>query len=154
MLLRPWGRPLSREVIRKTTSGALKPRRRLTVAALVRAFTVTRGTDITAAAIKFSAMARAHPSHGSLKLHWRMATKRKQPMNHISMRSERRILVNPTDRRVAQKAIAWDRIIATLTEPDLIAIVMFCAIGCLVTFALARTFPSFGQIAESLQQFL
>jgi hypothetical protein len=75
-------------------------------------------------------------------------------MNYISMRNERRILVNPTDRRAAQKVVAWDRIIATLTEPDFLALVMFCAIGCLVTFALARTFPSIGQVVESLQQFL
>lgn len=48
---------------------------------------------------------------------------------------------------------AWYRLVATLTNPDLIAVVVFCAIGLLVAINVILRFPDFGAMAGQLQQF-
>ena len=63
------------------------------------------------------------------------------------------MIMDPAGRRITQKWTAWDWIVATFASPELIAIIMFCAIGLLVTFALILSFPRFGEIVASLQQF-
>jgi hypothetical protein len=75
-------------------------------------------------------------------------------MNDMLTRSERPIPTNFTDRRVIRKAIAWDLTVAKLTDPELIALVIVCGIGLLVSVALMFIFPSFGEMAESLQALL
>lgn len=73
-------------------------------------------------------------------------------MSSTSLQSERLIVTDPTDPRIVRNASTWIRIVATLLSSDLIAVVMFCAIGLLVTAALSQIFPSFGEVFESLQQ--
>jgi len=41
----------------------------------------------------------------------------------------------------------------SLTAPDLIATVLFCAIGLLVTLIVMLCFPDFGAIIEQCNQF-
>jgi hypothetical protein len=82
-------------------------------------------------------------------------------MNSMLTKRERLILTNPVDHRIVpldprtvRKGTPWNRIVATLKDPELVAIVMLCAIGLLVTAALLLTFPTFGEISQSYQQFL
>jgi hypothetical protein len=69
------------------------------------------------------------------------------------MRSERLILMDPTDPRIPQCVTASDQIKAALTNPDLIAVLIFCGIGLLVTGIVLVAVPSFSEISASFQQF-
>jgi hypothetical protein len=60
----------------------------------------------------------------------------------------------PDGKRLARNAKRWDRIVAVLTNPDLVAIVAICAIGLLVTFALFLSVPSAREVPASIQQML
>ena len=75
-------------------------------------------------------------------------------MKYSSFQGERLILLDPTDPRLRLKATTWDRIVARLTEPELIALAVFCALGLAVTVGLMFLFPNFGELAESLQAYL
>jgi hypothetical protein len=75
-------------------------------------------------------------------------------MKYSSFRGERLILINPTDPRLRRNITAWDHIVAALTEPELIALAVFCALGLAVTVGLFFLIPSFGELAASLQAFL
>jgi hypothetical protein len=84
-------------------------------------------------------------------------------MNYMLTKRERLILENPADPRIIKREIPWkkvrkgspwNRIVAVLRDPEFAAVVMLCAIGLLVTIALLLAFPSFGETAQSLQQFL
>jgi len=75
-------------------------------------------------------------------------------MKYSSSRSERLILANPLDPRLRRRATIWDHISAALNDPELIAVVLFCSLGLLVTLGLYILFPSFGALAASLQAFL
>jgi hypothetical protein len=72
------------------------------------------------------------------------------PMNYSS-RSERLILANPMDPRLRRNVTEWDRIVAALTGPELVALAMFCALGLVATVALCFLVPNFGDLASSLQ---
>ena len=63
-------------------------------------------------------------------------------------------LTDRTGKRLARNAKLWDRIVAVLTNPDLVAIVAICAIGLLVTFALFLWVPSAREVPTSIQQML
>jgi hypothetical protein len=63
-------------------------------------------------------------------------------------------LADRTGKRLARNAKRWDRIVAVLTNPDLVAIVAICAIGLLVTFALFLSVPSAREVPASIQQML
>lgn len=63
-------------------------------------------------------------------------------------------LADRTGDRLARNAKPWDRIVAVVTNPDLVVIVMICAIGLLVTFAPFLLVPSFREIPSSIQQML
>ncbi len=63
-------------------------------------------------------------------------------------------MTDPADARIVRNATTWDRIVATLLSSDLIAVVMFCVIGLLLTVALNHVFPNFGEVSASLQQAL
>jgi hypothetical protein len=82
-------------------------------------------------------------------------------MNSMLTKRERLILTNPVDPRIVpvnprgiRKGTPWKRIVADLKDPELTAIVMLCAIGLLVTFALLLAFPNLGEIVASSQQYL
>lgn len=47
----------------------------------------------------------------------------------------------------------WPRIVAVLGNGDLQAVVLFCAIGLLLTFNLVTRFPDFGAQAAALSVF-
>jgi hypothetical protein len=75
-------------------------------------------------------------------------------MRPASLRSERLIMANPKNLRLPRNTAGWDRIVATLTSPEFIALAMFCALGLMVTAALNLMFPYFREITASLQPFL
>lgn len=68
---------------------------------------------------------------------------------HSSFGRERLILIDPTDPRLARTETAWDRIVAVLTNPELIAIAVLCALGLAVTLGFCFLFSGFGEIAAS-----
>jgi len=72
-------------------------------------------------------------------------------MSPTSLHSERLILTDPMDSRLRHNASASGRIVAVLTSPELIALVMFCAVGLLATVALNLAIPNFGEVAATLQ---
>lgn len=47
----------------------------------------------------------------------------------------------------------WQRLYATVTDPDLQAIVAFCLIGLLLTLNVMLRFPDLGAIIEQCNQF-
>ena len=75
-------------------------------------------------------------------------------MKYSSFPSERLVLTDPKDPRLRGKVTAWDHIVATLTDPELIALALFCALGLAVTVGLCLLIPGFGEIAASLQAIL
>jgi hypothetical protein len=84
-------------------------------------------------------------------------------MNFVPTKRERLILTDPehppiisraTPWNTVRKGTPWNRIVAALRDPELAAVTMLCAIGLLVTVALLLEFPRFGEITQSVQQFL
>ena len=75
-------------------------------------------------------------------------------MKHSSFKGQRLIPADPMDPRLRRDAAAWNHIVAALTDSGLIALVMFCALGLVVTVGLYFLIPSFGELAASLQAFL
>jgi hypothetical protein len=75
-------------------------------------------------------------------------------MKHSTFQGERLILTDPRDPRLPRNMTARDHIVAALKNPELIAIVVFCALGLVVTVGLMLLMPNFGEIAESLQAYL
>ena len=47
----------------------------------------------------------------------------------------------------------WHRIIVAMTNPDFLAILMFCLIGILLALNLMLRFPEFGAVIEQYNQF-
>jgi len=71
-------------------------------------------------------------------------------MRYSSFPSERLALTAPRDHRLRRKATAWDRIVVVLTDPELMALAMVCALGLAVTIGVCVLIPSFGAIATLL----
>jgi hypothetical protein len=69
------------------------------------------------------------------------------------MRDERLILVNPAPGPLLRKVTRWDRLVAIFTDPDLVAIVLFCALGTLLTVALIHSLPGWAEVIATAQQF-
>ena len=74
-------------------------------------------------------------------------------MSQSSMRDERLILVNPAPGPLLRKVTRWDRLVAVFTDPDLVAIVLFCALGTLLTVALIHSLPGWVEVIATAQQF-
>jgi hypothetical protein len=74
-------------------------------------------------------------------------------MKHSSFEGERLILIDPTDPRLSRNITAWDRIVAALTNPELITLVVLCALGLVLTVGLCLLFPGFAETAASLPAF-
>lgn len=84
-------------------------------------------------------------------------------MTLTSMKREAVILEHPVDSRIIRREIPWNkvakgtpwkRIVAVLRNPEFAAVMMFCAIGFLVTVAVLLAFPNIGEMTQSIQQFL
>ena len=75
-------------------------------------------------------------------------------MSQSFTRDERLILVNPAHGPLLRKVTLWDRLVATFTDPDLVAVVLFCALGALLTIALIRSLPGWVEAIATAQQFL
>jgi hypothetical protein len=71
---------------------------------------------------------------------------------NASIRSQRLILIDPTDPRIPQWATASDQLTAALRSPDLIAVLIFCGIGLLIT-GIVLVAPGFGEMSASFAQF-
>ncbi|HUI14934.1 MAG TPA: hypothetical protein VL048_15865 [Xanthobacteraceae bacterium] len=74
-------------------------------------------------------------------------------MSPTSLQSERLILSNPMDARLPRDVTTWDRIIAAFRGPEFLALLMFCALGLLLTAALNVFVPDFSEITVSLQPY-
>ncbi len=74
-------------------------------------------------------------------------------MNYLSLNRERLILTGQHP-RILRRVTFWDRVAATLSDPDLVSITMLCVIGLLLTLIATLAVPDFGAMAASLQQFL
>lgn len=57
------------------------------------------------------------------------------------------------DRRSEVTATVWNRIVAAMTNPNFLAVVMFCVVGFLVAVNLILRFPDFGLTVEQFGQF-
>jgi hypothetical protein len=75
-------------------------------------------------------------------------------MSQSSMRDERLILVNPAHGPLLRKVTWWDRLAAIFTDPDLVAVVLFCALGAILTVALIHALPGWVEVIATAQQFL
>lgn len=74
-------------------------------------------------------------------------------MNYLSLNRERLTLTGQHP-RILRRVTLWDRVAATLSDPDLVSITMLCVIGLLLTLIATLAVPDFGALAASLQQFL
>ena len=75
-------------------------------------------------------------------------------MKYSSLQGERLVLTDPTDLRLRRKTTVRDRVVAVLTDPELIALILFCALGLALTIGLCALVPGFAKIAASLQTLL
>ena len=64
-------------------------------------------------------------------------------MKHLLTR-EFEPTAKPEDRKFKRLQMTWDRIVAATTNPDLIAVTLFCAIGLLISLNLILRFPNAG----------
>ena len=74
-------------------------------------------------------------------------------MSQSSLRDERLVLVNPAHGPLLRKVTRWDRLVAIFTDPDLVAVVLFCALGALLTVALIHSLPGWVEVIATAQQF-
>ena len=75
-------------------------------------------------------------------------------MSPTSLQTERLILANPMDARLPRSVSTAHWIVAALTSPELIVLVIFCAFGLLLTAAINIAVPNYGEVVASLQPFL
>ena len=73
-------------------------------------------------------------------------------MSQLFTRDERLILVDPAHGPLLRNVTQWDRLVAIFTDPDLIATVLCCALGALLTVALIHALPGSGEVIATAQQ--
>jgi hypothetical protein len=73
-------------------------------------------------------------------------------MTQLPVMRELQPLGKPARRGKAAKT-AWYRHITMIIDPDLVMVIVFCAIGLLVTANVVLRFPDFGAMVEQLEQF-
>jgi hypothetical protein len=73
-------------------------------------------------------------------------------MSQLFTRDERLILVDPAHGPLLRKVTQWDRLVAIFTDSDLVAIVLFCALGALLTVALIHALPGWVEVIATAQQ--
>jgi hypothetical protein len=74
-------------------------------------------------------------------------------MSQSFLRDERLILVNPAHGPLLRKVTLRDRLVATFTDPDLVAVVLFCVLGALLTIALIHSLPGWVEVIATARQF-
>jgi hypothetical protein len=74
-------------------------------------------------------------------------------MTQVPLRRELQPLMKPASRRVKSAGTVWHRLVTAITNPDLIMIVAFCAIGLLTTINVMLRFPDLGALIERCNQF-
>jgi hypothetical protein len=67
-------------------------------------------------------------------------------MSQLFTRDERLILVDPPNGPLLRRVTQWDRLVAICTDPDLVAVVLFCALGALLTIALFHVLPGWVEV--------
>jgi hypothetical protein len=75
-------------------------------------------------------------------------------MSQSFMRDERLVLVNPDYGPLLRKVTRWDRLVGVFTDPDLIVVMLFCALSALLTVALFHFLPGGVEDIATAQQFL
>jgi hypothetical protein len=75
------------------------------------------------------------------------------PMTHLPMTRDLQPLVKLNDRRATATEAAWHRIVAAVTNPELIAVAAFCAIGLGITINVLLHHPDVGLTIEQLDLF-
>jgi hypothetical protein len=114
-------------------------------------FAVTRGTDAGAAEAQIYHSSKGRPPDHCPRFSLADGAKMEASMSPTSLQSERLILADPADIRLARRPTGWDSIVAAVTGPELVALLIFCALGLLATVALNLWVPNFGEVAASLQ---
>ena len=75
-------------------------------------------------------------------------------MSQSFMRDERLVLVNPAYGPLLPKVTRWDRLVAVFTDPDLIVVALFCALGALLTVGLFHFLPGWVEVIATARQAL
>ena len=70
-------------------------------------------------------------------------------MSQLFTRDERLILVDPARGPLLRKVTQWDRLVAICTDPDLV--VLFSALGALLTVALIHALPGWVEVIATAQ---
>jgi hypothetical protein len=71
-------------------------------------------------------------------------------MTHLPMMRDLQPLTKFNERRETAIEDAWQRIVAAVTSPDLIAVATFCAIGLGITIDVLVHHPDLGLTIEQL----
>ena len=71
----------------------------------------------------------------------------------MPMRGELPTVTTRSYVRASTVKTAWAGLLATVCDPDLHCVVIFCAIGLLATINVMLRFPDFGQVAAALAIF-
>jgi len=74
-------------------------------------------------------------------------------MTKLYMRRELPPLTRSASQPTKSAKTVWHQVVAKITNPDLIMIVAFCAIGLLITLNVILRFPDLGALIESYNQF-
>jgi hypothetical protein len=75
------------------------------------------------------------------------------PMPQSYLRGARLILADPGHGPLLRKVTLWDRAVAAFASPDLRAVILFCALGAVLTMALIHMFPGWAEAATTAAQF-
>jgi len=70
----------------------------------------------------------------------------------MPMRSEIQIAATRPRPRETWMDKVWQRIVATIENPEFLMIVLFCAVGLWLTFYFLHYFPDYGAMVVSLEQ--
>ena len=74
-------------------------------------------------------------------------------MTHLPVMRDFQPLTKLNNRRGTATEAAWHRIVAVVTNPDLIAVAAFCAIGLAITMNVLLRHPDVGLTIEQLDLF-
>jgi hypothetical protein len=74
-------------------------------------------------------------------------------MSQLFTPDERLILEDPAHGPLLHKVTQWDRLVAIFTDPDLVAVALFTALGGLLTVALIHSLPWWVEVIATAQQF-
>jgi predicted histidine transporter YuiF (NhaC family) len=68
----------------------------------------------------------------------------------MTARSDITVRVHGISRRSKAIGLAWDRIVAAMSDREFVAVVCFCAIGLLLTAGVGHSLGNIGVVAVSL----